>query len=225
MALVDILSADRFSTYLLWAEGDVALAERLYSYNVQLSADFYSSLHMLEIALRNRVDESLIIAFAANWQDDNTVLVDRYQQQCVAEAKTTILRKGKPITHGQIVAELSFGFWSSLFGRNSNHLWGQILRIIFNTPGLQRPVISQKLRDLRQLRNRVAHYEPILAQPLASLHTDVLSLTSWMSVDASAWITTHSNIAYPATPIIIPHPTSGLGIFDKTLIVSISIEH
>lgn len=132
--------------------------------------------------------------------------------------KTHYTGEGKPITHGQIVAELNFGFWSSLFGRNSNHLWGQILRAIFNTRGLQRPVISQKLRDLRQLRNRVAHYEPILAQPLASLHADVLTLTSWMSIDASAWITTHSNIAYPATPIIIPHITSGLSIFDKTLI-------
>ena len=218
MPLVDILSADRFSTYLLWAEGDITLAERLYSYNVQLSADFYSSLHMLEIALRNKVDEALTAAFGINWPDNNQVLTEAYQRSCVADAKRTIQGKGKPITHGQIVAELNFGFWSSLFGRNSNHLWGQILRAIFNTRGLQRPVISQKLRDLRQLRNRVAHYEPILAQPLASLHADVLTLTSWMLIDASAWITTHSNIAYPATPIIIPHITSGLSIFDKTLI-------
>jgi hypothetical protein len=218
MALVDILSADRFSTYLLWAEGDVALAERLYSYNVQLSADFYSSLHMLEIALRNRVDESLIIAFGANWQDDNTVLVDSYQQLCVVEAKRTIQGKGKPITRGQIVAELNFGFWSSLFGSNSNHLWGRILRPIFNKQGLQRATISEKLRDLRQLRNRVAHYEPILAQSLMTLHQDVLTMTSWISVEAGNWIIAHSVIAYPATPIIITDVATGLSKFDRALL-------
>lgn len=218
MALVDILSADRFSTYLLWAEGDVALAERLYSYNIQLSADFYSSLHMLEIALRNKVDEALSAAFGVTWPDDNNVLREAYQRSCVADAKRTIMGKGKPISHGQIVAELNFGFWSSLFGKHSNHLWGQILRPIFNKPGLQRPTISQKLRDLRQLRNRVAHYEPILAQSLVVLHHDVLTMTSWISVEAGNWIIAHSVIAYPATPIIITDVATGVNKFDKALL-------
>jgi len=184
MPLVDILSADRFSTYLLWAANDVALGERLYSYNVQLSADFYSSLHMLEIALRNKCDEVITAAHGANWLDDNAVLVDPYQRKCVADARAMLQREGKPATHGQMVAELNFGFWSSLFGSASNHLWGQILRRIFKTGGLKRKDVAQKLRDLRRLRNRIAHYEPILAQPIPQLHADVLTLTSWMSVDA-----------------------------------------
>lgn len=218
MPLVDILSADRFSTYLLWADNDVPLAERLYSYNVQLSADFYSSLHMLEIALRNKCDEALASAHGANWFDDAAVLMEAYQQRCVADARAMLQREGKAATHGQMIAELNFGFWSSLFGSSSNHLWGQILRPVFNTQGLKRKVVAQKLRDLRRLRNRIAHYEPILAQPIAQLHTDVLALTSWMSVDAAAWITTHSAIAYPATPIIITDPASGNSIFDAALL-------
>lgn len=55
--------------------------------------------------------------------------------------------------------------------------------------------MAQKLRDLWRLRNRIAHYEPMLAQPIAQLHADVLALTSCMSVDAAAWITTHSDIS------------------------------
>jgi len=218
MPLIDILSADRFSTYLLWADGDVTLAERLYSYNVQLSADFYSSLHMLEIALRNKCDEAISNARGVNWLDDPAVMVDAYQRKCVVDARTILHREHKPATHGQMVAELNFGFWSSLFGPRSNHLWGQILRPIFNTPGLKRKDVAQKLRDLRRLRNRIAHYEPILAQPITRLHADMLALTSWMSVDAAAWITSHSTIAYPATPIIITASHTGASIFDTALV-------
>lgn len=39
--LVDAISADRFSTYRLWADQDDALATRLYAFNVQLSAALY----------------------------------------------------------------------------------------------------------------------------------------------------------------------------------------
>lgn len=216
MPLVHILSADRFSTYLLWAEGDVALGERLYTYNVQLSADCYGSLHMLEVALRNKVDEALTLAYGAGWLYSHAVLSDTYQQGCVTSAHQTLLRGGKAATHSQMVAELSFGFWSSVFGRSSNHLW-ITLRPIFQIQSLKRATVSQKLRDLRRLRNRIAHYEPILAQPIAALHQDILNLTAWLSVDAAAWITTHSNINYPATPLIVQNQ-AGAPIFDQALI-------
>jgi hypothetical protein len=78
-------------------------------------------------------------------------------------------------------------------------------------------MVAQKLRDLRRLRNRIAHYEPILAQPLAALHQDTLNLAAWMSVDAAAWITTHSSVSYPATPLIIKNKGS-VSIFDQALL-------
>lgn len=41
---VDAISADRFSTYRLWAGQDDALARRLYTFNVQLSEALYGPL-------------------------------------------------------------------------------------------------------------------------------------------------------------------------------------
>ncbi|WP_437405649.1 hypothetical protein [Sinorhizobium meliloti] len=99
MPLADILSADRFSTYLGWAQGDVVLGERLYSYNVRLSADFYASLHMMEVALRNKVDGALTAMHGAAWLHNPAVLTDKYQQDCVAKAEQTLLRDGKAATH------------------------------------------------------------------------------------------------------------------------------
>ncbi len=216
MPLSDVISTDRFATYLGWAQGDVALGERLYSYNVQLSSDFYASLHMMEVALRNMADNALVAAFGVGWLTDHNVLNQPYQQDCVNKAQQTLVRDGKVGTHSQVIAELNFGFWSSLFSPASNHLWGA-LRPIFQTKGIQRNRISHQLRDLRKLRNRIAHYEPILAQPIPTLHQNILNLTAWMSPAASAWITTHSSVAYPATPIIINH-INGLFVFDQALI-------
>ena len=222
MPLVDILSADRFSTYLGWAQGDVVLGERLYSYNVQLSADLYAALHMLEVALRNKVDEALTQRYGAGWLHDPAVMADAYQQGCVRSAQQILLRDGKAATHSQMVAELNFGFWTSVFGRSSNHLWGT-LRPIFQKQGIKRSLIAQKLRDLRRLRNRTAHYEPILAQPIAVLHQDILDLTAWLSVDAAAWITSHATAKYPNTPIIVAHPQTGASVFDQALMAHLPV--
>jgi hypothetical protein len=191
---VDVLSADRFSTYRLWAGQDDVLARRLYTFNVQLSAALYGPLHMFEVALRNVVDTRLIAAKGANWLDDPNVLINdpprNYQQSCVSGARNNLIREGKQATHAQMVAELNFGFWSSLFGRVSHHLW-QDLRPIFQTKGIQRPAIAAHLKDFRILRNRVAHYEPILGLPLAQRYADITTMTGWLSdthsgVEASA---------------------------------------
>lgn len=216
MPLSDILSTDRFATYLGWAQGDVTLGERLYSYNVQLSSDFYASMHMMEVALRNMADGALVGTYGTSWLTDPAVLTETYQKDCVTKARQTLIRDGKAASHSQMIAELNFGFWSSLFGPSSNHLW-RALRPIFQTGGIKRSFIAHKLRDLRRLRNRIAHYEPILAQPIPTLHQDILNLTAWMSPIASAWITTHSSVSYPATPIIIKN-AAGVSIFDQTLI-------
>lgn len=139
--LISALSADRFSTYLQWTSGDQPLAERLYTYNVQLSAALYGPLHMQEVALRNMADTVLAYHFGAAWHMDPAVLVTSYQQGCVASAIQSLHHTGKTATRSQVVAEFNFGFWSSLFGRQSHHLW-QALRSIFQARGIQRGSIA-----------------------------------------------------------------------------------
>lgn len=207
---IDALSPERFNTYLQWTGGDQPLAERLYTYNVQLSAALYGPLHMQEVALRNVADRCLTQVYGANWLDDPTVLVTAYQAGCVANARQTLQQAKKTGTHSQIIAELNFGFWSSLFGRQSHHLW-QGLRPIFQAKGVQRGIIAGELHDLRQLRNRVAHYEPIVALPLAQRYASITTLTGWLSPSAAAWIAQYSTwpALYPAVPILIPDPAAG----------------
>jgi hypothetical protein len=55
------------------------------------------------------------------------------------------------------------------------------------------------------LRNRVAHYEPILALPLAQRYADIVTLTGWLSPSAAAWINDTSTwpTTYPGVPILV----------------------
>ncbi|ABQ71552.1 protein of unknown function DUF1526 (plasmid) [Rhizorhabdus wittichii RW1] len=207
---VHALSADRFDTYLKWAGADQTLAERLYTYNVQLSAALYGPLHMLEVVLRNMADAQLAAQHGAAWIDDPAILVTNYQTGAIAKARQTLQKDGKAATRPQIVAELNFGFWASLFGPKSHHLW-QSLRPIFQAKGVQRGVIARDLRDLRILRNRVAHYEPIIALPLAQRYASITTLTGWLSPSAATWIAKYSTwpTLYPAVPILVPDPASG----------------
>ena len=205
------LSADRLSTYRIWAGQDAALAHRLYTFNVQLSAALYGPLHMLEVALRNVADAKLTAVYGAEWMDNAEALKTNYQQGCVRKAREQLERDRKAGTHGQMVAELNFGFWNSLFGRESHHLW-QHLRPIFQSERLQRNAIAQQLSNFRNLRNRVAHYEPILALPLAQRYADIVTLTGWLSPSAAAWINDASEWAdvYPGIPILVRNPDTGL---------------
>lgn len=201
---VDAISADRFSTYRLWAGQDDALAKRLYTFNVELSAALYGPLHMLEVALRNVADRQLTAKRGLGWMDDAGTLTTAYQQNCIVKAREQLTRDRKAGTHGQMVAELNFGFWGSLFGRQSHHLW-QDLRPIFQARGIQRPSIALQLADFRVLRNRVAHYEPILALPLAQRYADITTLTGLLSPSAAAWINDTSDwgAVYPGVPILV----------------------
>ena len=209
MTFVDAISADRFSTYRLWTDQDDALAKRLYTFNVQLSAALYGPLHMLEVALRNVTDLRLTAMRGVDWMDDPATLTTNYQRLCITKAREQLARGRKAGTHGQMVAELNFGFWSSLLGRQSHHLWGD-LRPMFQAKGIQRHSIAPQLSDFRTLRNRVAHYEPILALPLAQRYADITTLTGWLSPGAAAWINDTSEwaAAYPGVPILVTDPAT-----------------
>lgn len=148
--------------------------------------------------------KALTATYGAAWLDDPTALPGRYQQESVTKARQTLMRERKADTHSRMVAELTFGFWTSRFGHEGKHLW-QHLRPIFRAKGVQRSTITGQLRDIRVLRNRVAHYEPILAQPLAQRYASITTLTGWLSPSAAAWVIRTSTwpAVYPAVPVLV----------------------
>jgi len=214
---IEMLTVERFGTYRSWAIADDLLASRLYTYNVQLSTALYGPLHMLEVALRNVVDRTLCAhpRHGPDWFDNPTAAFSTkdstrvYQKGCIDKARETLTRNHKAGTHCQIIAELNLGFWTSLFG-SGTPLWN-VLRPAFRAPGIQRSDVAVPLHYIRDLRNRIAHYEPILAIALGQHYASITTLTGWLSPSAAAWIkeTSTWGKVYPGVPVLERSPSTG----------------
>jgi hypothetical protein len=74
-----------------------------------------------------------------------------------------IHRLGLLYTHGGLIAKLTFGFWAYLFAAKEFAAAGSTLLSVFpNRPfGTKQKTVFQNLININELRNRIAHYEPV----------------------------------------------------------------
>jgi hypothetical protein len=184
------LSPGRFEGYRrsLRDTDDDLLARHLW--NLTLAEALYPSLNTFEISLRNSIHETLVAATgAADWyvagRQSAFVLAEREQEWvngAIRAATTRLLRSGKSLTHGHIVAELSFGFWVTLFDRRYDVQLRPYLASMF--PCLRahdrtRKHIARRLEKIRLLRNRIFHHEPIWSRSdLLNVHGEILETIS-----------------------------------------------
>jgi hypothetical protein len=93
------------------------------------------------------------------------------------------------------VGVIGWGFWTGILAKRYEQLWRSHLRTVFNAPGpLTRDKIFMPLDDLRRLRNRIAHHEPIFKRNIAADYAAILTLISYISPDTSVWIDNQSQV-------------------------------
>jgi hypothetical protein len=204
------LSLERFARYLAWAGQDRARAIELYTLNTRISESLYIPLQALEIALRNRIHAVMSEAHHEGWVADAGFLLDATQPGQVAKAIQDIQADNKEPTPGRIVAGLTFGFWTAMFGIVYDDLWRHSLHRIAKRPDgkrLGRKDFTRPLTPIRKLRNRVAHHEPIISWSLRKHHDRMLELTEWLAPAACAWCRQLDRFdeVYPAEGIVLAH--------------------
>jgi len=165
---------------------DLNKAYRLYKSNIELSEAFYPILSVLEISLRNTINETLKVYFQDEYWFKNSLPVEFLP--FVSEATQKLRAQRKTITPDRIIAELNFGFWNRLFNRHYAGLLWKPLRLIFkNTPKhlRQRDMIADTLYRIRTLRNRIYHYEPIFGnlQDIENSYNEMLTFLTWLDKD------------------------------------------
>lgn len=162
--LQELLSRARMAPYLAAAGGTWDGAIALYDWNTSISAALFESLHYLEVGLRNALDQAASQHLGDGWLRSPSLLTPR-SRQAVALARS---HAGGPVAaHGKVVAELPFGFWWSLLADEYNRrLWQPALRHAFDGP-VRRRTLHAELDEMRRLRNRIAHHEPIHTRALA----------------------------------------------------------
>jgi hypothetical protein len=148
----------------------------------------------LEVLLRNRMHEALTAAYGLDWYNQTAVGLDDQHVKQVSELEKKLIREKKPVSPGRIIGGLSFGFWTSMYTKGYNDLWLDQFHVIFKTPssGLQRKAVQSNLNSVRDLRNRMAHHEPLLHPGLVQKHEDILAIVGWMCPETEQWVRAHS---------------------------------
>ncbi len=184
--LQDAISPARLRPYQEPGDDEADTIAR-YLWNVSLCESFYAPLQHLEVTLRNNLHEQ-IAHFKRDplWLHENTPWLATEQANAISEAKTLLVRQGKPLTTGHLIAELSFSFLMGLLrAQYEQNPWPRLIVRVF--PGFPpklraRAVLSRRLSDIRHLRNRVFHHEPLWNRPrLQDEYEETIEAIGWMN--------------------------------------------
>jgi hypothetical protein len=189
-------SPERLAPYYALAGGDKALGIKLYAWNSALSQALYTPLQGLEVTLRNGISAQLRAAYGPTWFELNPGPPLQYPlPDMLLKVRTDLGRHGNVPDHGRVVAELNWGFWTGVLAKRYEQLWRTHFRQVFHADGpLTRAQIFQPLDDLRRLRNRIAHHEPILNRNIAADYASILDLIRYISPTTASWVDDQSSV-------------------------------
>jgi len=219
LPLEDLISSARYQRYRAAARGDTARAARLYMWNCDLSAAYWPSIALVEVAIRNAIDMQLCSHLGVTrddgWHTD--VLADHPRihlapKECekVKKSIEAFDRRNNPPgqprsvepTGGDIVADLSLGFWVSLVGEGIprqqaniydyfQKLWRPFLYKAFPhyEPGLTSAgPLRNRLRTFELLRNRIAHHEHVFTLNPNHNVDNIIALAGCINPDLADYI-------------------------------------
>ena len=178
------LSSTRLNTY----GQNLPVKKQLKEYrrNIKLCRDFYPELDFFEVTLRNAIDSALTsFVNGADWM--TTLPLDQQTLYKITEVKNRLQKQNKQITHDRIISELTLGFWTTLFSKKYNQYKFQsylVKKVFVNCPKSQKSIqnIQVYVNEIRELRNRVCHYERICHYPdIKERHERLLECTGWIS--------------------------------------------
>ena len=186
-ALTPGVSAERLLRYRRPADTDALDALARYAWNMALAEALYPALQCIEIALRNSLHTAVAAAGGQpQWLTTTPSALVNREAIKVAEAVQALARQTKPITAGRLIAELNFGFWTSLLDRRYEPaLWPALLKASFpHMPRRRRTrqELSKRFIEIRHLRNRVFHHEPIWHwRDLPQQHVNLSEALAWIN--------------------------------------------
>jgi hypothetical protein len=185
-SVLKFLSPERLNPYKIDKDTVSEMLVR-YFWNIKLCESLYLSLQNLEIVLRNAINNACFKYFDdEHWYEQGFFKQNELDE--IEHAKEKLYKQKKRIDGCRVVAELNFGYWTSLFNDTYDvSIFRPVLINVFtNAPKMfrKRSVLSKMLNDIRKLRNRVFHYEPIWNdRDLERKHNDILELLYWINKD------------------------------------------
>ena len=201
IALKSALSAARINTYEIAAgiTGNEDLSWlNLYLWNAQISGEFLTPLHICEVVIRNAVADAIEQQYGNQWpwsKTFQTSLPSSSFLKVYNPQKNLCDVSKKQVTVGKVIPKLNFMFWQKMFTkRHDVRLWNKYLLNVM--PGCDKAQSIKNLRQsnfqdidtVRELRNRIAHHEPIFKRDLANDYNTIIRLITYRSQETADWI-------------------------------------
>ena len=175
------ITAKRFSVY---ADMDA------YKENLKKSKQIYIPLSMVEVSLRNSINDAFEKLYGGGWLVNEAAFLHQKELEKVFHAKEKLRNRHEEITKEKLVAELTFGFWTGLFKTlyDKNMRFGNLKQIFPNLPPrnkmlIDRRTLSLKLNHIREFRNRVFHHENILKHRYENIEENIYEILDYLDQD------------------------------------------
>lgn len=181
-----------------------------YAWNIALSERLYPALQGLEVTLRNSIHD----AFSAKYETEEWYmrkgLLDAREWASLEKALNELRKCRKPREPGRVIAELNFGFWTSLFdSRYEQTFWHGLIQPVFPylpKPMRRRKTLSNRLNRIRRLRNRVFHHEPIWYwSDLSQQHEQIHETIAWMNPSMARMIAAFDRFGGVSAEGVVPY--------------------
>lgn len=199
------VSGERFSRYLSACGENKSRAMRLYRLNQVLSREMFSIVSCLEVGLRNRIDCFMSAAHGADWLRDSILpggMFDRKTTQGTKKIIEKVYNEVSTKSHyapSKMLSKMEFGIWKYMYAGPQYTASGRILLKVFpNKPTSTKILrydnsfIFGELNEINELRNRIAHNEPICFMPNAAvkstqyakeMYEKMFQLLMWMDIE------------------------------------------
>jgi len=192
--LREAISPARLTTYLRHAGGNHRLALELYAGNVNAGAALQPILHANEVALRNTVNRAFESQFGVQWPYAEGFLrtMPRHERSTFEAGlrKLERTRRVARLATSDVVSGQTYYLWVSLLtARYDQRVWQHEFARSFPgaPPSVQRAVAHATAEEIRLLRNRIAHHEPLLAYDLSGAYMRAVRMIRWISPGKAAW--------------------------------------
>jgi hypothetical protein len=217
------LSEPRMAPYLTITSSQHH-ALQLYAWNAKTASSAFEMVGHLEVLLRNAIDECLREHFReaergipwfflplAGGEHVSKALSDvrsRLQEQERSSARHGIRQSTRDSRH-QIVAGMSFGFWSGMLGPKYEELWRACIHRAFPHSSGKRSDVSAALERVRKFRNRLAHHDSMLNVDVPFEVRHILQVARYIDAEAAAWIEECTAVmsTYAKRPGVTPEDT------------------
>ncbi|MFW3411319.1 Abi family protein [Aliarcobacter butzleri] len=161
-----------------------------YNNNLRKAKYLYIPLSVLEVSLRNSINNLFEKFYGAGWIVNEANFLKYKEIEKIIQAKDKIISNKESITKDKLVSELTFGFWTALFQSvyDDKMRIANLKQIFPNLPPkekilIDRKIISTKLNHIRKFRNRVFHHENIIKDEFTNIENEIFEILGYFDME------------------------------------------